>query len=235
MIMRSTFLVIAVHLALLGVLFYASPPLASKPVNHPIAVHFHELSILPQEEIKREEIIPKGLEKEEKLDPPKPENRPPPVPKKIPSKPKKTTPKAISPTKQTQSKERDKLISLMQDSLKTLEGAARRKPPAASKSTPAIGALASESISFAPNYEQTLIADLEALLELPEKGEVKIKLTLNRQGKVERVHVEKAPSAHNRTYIEEALKALSFPPFGTAYKSEQTHTFCVTFTSEQVR
>lgn len=243
--MRSTLFVLAAHLTFLGLLFYTSPSLASKPVGHPIAVHFHEISIVPQELVreeivprsleKKEEIIPKGLEKEEKLAPPKPENRPPPVPKKLPAKPKKVTPKAASPAKGTaagQSKERDKLISLMQDSLKTLDGASKRKTPATPKTTPSIGPLASEALSFSPNYEQTLIADLEALLELPEKGEVKIKLTLNRQGKVERVCVEKAPSSRNRAYIEEALSALTFLPFGNAYKGEQTHTFCVTFTSE---
>lgn len=228
--MRSTICVIAIHILVVAAFFYASPPLSSKPPIHHVAVHYHEI----------QPMIPKGLEKEPffETSAPKQENKPLPlpIPKKNPPPPKPATPKAVRPEKKVQANkgnEREKLIAMMQDSLKTLEGTSTRKNLPAVKSTPAFGSLASESISFSSNYEQVLIATLESTLELPEKGEVKIKLTVNRQGKVERVQVDKANTLRNRTYIEETLPILSFSPFGSEYKGEKTHTFSVTFTSDR--
>lgn len=208
--MRSTGWIVLAHLTLLVVFFYVSPPPLPKLLSTPIAIHFRELA--PSIHIEPMASAP---------------SQPKPIAKKNPPAPKKVANKA-APIKKD--KERGKLLSLMQESLKTLEGTTQKKEPQKNVSRP-LGPLASESITFTSDYEQFLASTLESALQFPEKGDVKIQLTLNRHGKIERVHIEKASSARNKAYIEEELLTFSFPPFGAKFKGENSHTFTINFTS----
>ena len=135
----------------------------------------------------------------------------------------------------------DKLISMVQKSLNTLNSTSGGKAsPASGKAagsktvgtSKTIGPLASEALTFEARYEQELVSYLEALFSFPEKGDVKVKLTLKREGNVQNVEILKASSQKNREYVTTSLASCSFPAFGTHFKGEAVHTFTLNLTSE---
>jgi hypothetical protein len=75
--------------------------------------------------------------------------------------------------------------------------------------------------------EEVLVAFLHGTLNLPEFGDVKIQLTLNRDGSVAKVVVVQAESKKNRAYLEDHLPCLKFPLI-----LEQEKTFTLTFCNE---
>jgi colicin import membrane protein len=81
-------------------------------------------------------------------------------------------------------------------------------------------------------YRDELAGRLKLLLRLPEYGEVKIKLTLEKTGKVANVVVVSSESSANKKYIEKELPSLSFPPFGTNFNGSSQYTFAVTLSNE---
>jgi hypothetical protein len=129
-----------------------------------------------------------------------------------------------------------KLISLMQQSLKTLNGTSNNQAVAPmAPSGKMVEKLASEALTFGANYEEELVSYLEALLTLPEKGKVRLKLTLKREGSVQKIEILNASSGRNKKYVENALAACSFPSFGARFKGESAHTFTITLTNEDSR
>lgn len=81
-------------------------------------------------------------------------------------------------------------------------------------------------------YRDELAGRLKLLLRLPEYGDVKVKLTLERSGKVAKVVIESSDSTANRKYIEKTLPGLNFPPFGTNFNSDAQYTFSITLSNE---
>ena len=168
--------------------------------------------------------------------PPLPSNiappRTPPHSHQMAAAKKSTTKQAAVPSKPNH----EKLISMVQKSLNTLNSTSVTKAgPASSKasgSRKTIGTLASEALTFEAKYEQELVSYLEALFSFPEKGEVKIKLTLKREGNVQNVEILKASSPKNREYVTTSLISCSFPAFGSHFKGESAHTFTLNLTSE---
>lgn len=75
------------------------------------------------------------------------------------------------------------------------------------------------------SYQEELSSMLKLLLRLPEFGQVQIELTLDRLGNVKKIKVVKSESDRNRAYIENAITALSFPPFGHHFSGSPEHTF----------
>ncbi len=73
--------------------------------------------------------------------------------------------------------------------------------------------------------EETLASFLHTSLNLPEIGEVKIQLTLKKDGTVARLHVLQAESQKNKTYLEKHLPLLRFPLILDKEKTF-TFTFC---------
>ncbi len=87
-------------------------------------------------------------------------------------------------------------------------------------------------VSDAPfDYEEGLVSRLRILLKLPEMGDVRVALTLNRQGKVIKTEILSAANQVNKRAIETQLPAIQFPPFGQAFPGENTHTFTITLTN----
>jgi colicin import membrane protein len=82
------------------------------------------------------------------------------------------------------------------------------------------------------SYREELAGRLKLLLRLPEYGDVKVNLTLDRTGKVAKVAIVNADSVVNRKYIEKTLPGLSFPAFGTNYASAAEYTFSITLSNE---
>lgn len=81
-------------------------------------------------------------------------------------------------------------------------------------------------------YRDELAGRLKLLLKLPEYGDVKVNLTLNRSGGVDKVVVVNTESSANRKYIEKILPTLSFPPFGANFDSLTQYTFVITLSNE---
>ncbi len=81
-------------------------------------------------------------------------------------------------------------------------------------------------------YRDELAGRLKLLLRLPEYGEVKIKLTVERSGRFVKLAVVGAESEANRNYLEDVLPTLSFPAFGTHFPGIAQHTFSITLSHE---
>lgn len=77
-------------------------------------------------------------------------------------------------------------------------------------------------------YRDELGARLKKLLKLPEHGEVKIKLTLDKTGKFIRVDIVNTESDKNKKYIENTIKTLTFPSFQGAFQNLPEYTFSIT-------
>lgn len=78
-------------------------------------------------------------------------------------------------------------------------------------------------------YQDLLIATFHEQLQLPEHGEVTLKVTIHKDGSVRKVAVVRAESAKNRAYLQEHLPLVHLPkpPPGTFAQDE--HTFLITF------
>jgi len=80
-------------------------------------------------------------------------------------------------------------------------------------------------------YRDELVSRLKLHLRLPEVGDVKVKLTLERTGKVAKVVIVSAESAVNRKFLEEKLPSITFSPFGN-FSSDAQYTFALTLSNE---
>ncbi len=74
-------------------------------------------------------------------------------------------------------------------------------------------------------YISFLIGYLQECLQLPDVGEVKIQISLRKDGSVETMKVMHTESAKNRKYLEEHLPNLSFPRI----PGSSSHSFLITF------
>lgn len=81
-------------------------------------------------------------------------------------------------------------------------------------------------------YKDELRFRLKLLLKLPEYGDVKLKLTLDRQGTVVNLKIISAASALNREYIEKNLPKQSLPPFGANFPGVENYSFTITMSNE---
>lgn len=82
------------------------------------------------------------------------------------------------------------------------------------------------------SYQEELASRLKLFLRLPDYGEVKVKLTLERSGKVSAVAIVSSQSDANRKYIEKTLPGLSFPGFGDNFSGHSQYTFQVSLSNE---
>lgn len=183
--------------------------------------------------------------------PPQPSPKPKPVIKKAPAKKpiakktlakkpaakkvgekKATKPKKPSTAKKTTDVE-SKIASLMKESLDHLGTTGKSAPSKTVVPQKKIGSLLSENVSSETSrtYEEEVALYLKHRLQLPEYGEVKIKLTLSANGKVTSVKILSASSAKNRTLVETKVPKITFPPFDARLEGEKTHTFSVTLKS----
>lgn len=74
-------------------------------------------------------------------------------------------------------------------------------------------------------YCEEMVSRLRLQLKLPEIGEVKIRLTVDRSGKVLGVKTVSAASAINQAHIEKVVPKLSFPPFGSHFGVDKEKSF----------
>lgn len=81
-----------------------------------------------------------------------------------------------------------------------------------------------------PSYQSLVAGHLQGALVLPERGKANVSLTIDRSGKVIHYEIINSGSAKNRTYLQENLSNLSFPPFGLLLDKDK-ETFELTLTS----
>ena len=82
------------------------------------------------------------------------------------------------------------------------------------------------------SYQNELALRLKSLLHLPELGEVKLRLTIKRNGSLTEMKVLKSESEKNRKYLEQELKTIRFPDFSSSFGNEAEHSFTVTLSNE---
>lgn len=78
------------------------------------------------------------------------------------------------------------------------------------------------------SYSDEVAYRLKMNLKLPDYGAVKIKLTLDRTGKVKKVEILKSESNKNKTYVESKIPAIVFSPFGQKFQGASENTFVIT-------
>ncbi|MCC5832383.1 MAG: hypothetical protein JJU12_05000 [Chlamydiales bacterium] len=214
--MKIAGIVIFVHALILAGLLYLHPPQPKLKPHKPVAVQTYVI----------QEEKPKVVEASKPLvaAPLAPKPKPIEKPKPAPPKPKPKPAPAEKPNAH-----REELVRMMRESLASLEDKpAQTKKVAEVKQ---VGPLASETLKFEADYQDRLVAFLQNALMLPEKGDVKLALTVNRAGNVKEVKVKQAASERNQKYVEEGVPALLLPPFGSHFKGEKAHTFSITLTS----
>ncbi|MCH9630134.1 MAG: hypothetical protein S4CHLAM37_01270 [Chlamydiia bacterium] len=89
----------------------------------------------------------------------------------------------------------------------------------------------SEGEECVAHYTDLLVSHLKNTLSLPGYGTVKLKLTLNSSGIIEKMVVSTSDSEVNRMYLEKHLSSLTFPKFTDELSGKKSHTFSLTFCS----
>lgn len=80
-----------------------------------------------------------------------------------------------------------------------------------------------------PNYTASLIKELTQALQLPEYGEVKVKLTINPMGKIIELLVLQTESTANKLYLEKHLPDIVLPKYHEKAALIKEQTFTLTF------
>jgi colicin import membrane protein len=82
------------------------------------------------------------------------------------------------------------------------------------------------------HYIADLIRRLQLNIRLPEHGEVRVKLTLNRTGTVTTVTVLSGKTDKIKKAIVEKLRTISFSSFGRSFSNESEHTFLLRLSND---
>lgn len=227
-------------------------PLVEKPKPKPAEVKKPQPKKETPKQPKKKPEVKKNPPKAKKETPKKPdvkketpkekpkEVKKPAAPKKVPDKPKVDTQAEIARVKQRE------LLAKAQQSIanidKTRGKIANAKNSDLLTATALPGRIDSLQVDALPNaepltpremgYRDELASRLRLLLKLPEHGEVKVKLTLERSGKVANLVIVNSQSAVNKTYIEKKVPGLSFPAFGNNFEGESQYTFIIALSNE---
>lgn len=81
-------------------------------------------------------------------------------------------------------------------------------------------------------YRDELGQRLRLYLKLPEYGDVKVKLTIDRMGKITFIKIISFQSAKNASFIEQNLPKLKMPPFGDNFKGASVYDFTIVLSNE---
>lgn len=91
-----------------------------------------------------------------------------------------------------------------------------------------------ENIAAAPmtlaiegDYREQIVATLDRRMRLPEYGEIDLHLTLNRQGQIMKIEIDRSQNVTNQNYVLKTLPSMQFPRFFGPLERENTHTFYI--------
>lgn len=207
--------------------------------------------------------VPTPAKKVAEKAPPKPAPKktasPKPEPKKEvkpkPSKPKpqvevapknsnEEKPRTIDPQKQKALQE--KLASLKESQSKMQAITSEKSVALSSSSLPKqIATLHSDTVTIEEigrlptwgakesTYHDKIVEFLRKNLKLQEKGAVKLRVTINRSGKITAQAVIRSDSRKNQEFVLKALSSLSFPPFEEEqFKGATDYTVMITLDNE---
>lgn len=237
-------LVWGTHLLFFVIIAFANKPNSNKTPKK-IQVHVRNMDMPPTQKITAHEskIEKAPISKLEKVENKQPEI-PTPVKKKetLTVKKKEQAPSknktAKKPVKQEKTKPAfdipEHLVKELEDSLSKIDAKPKKnsspKRNMAIPSAPQTLELDRIDDSYLQQeYQMTLVRHLQEKFELPEHGEVKIALTLKKDGSVIKVQVVKAESEKNRVFLEKNLISLVFPSF--PFDNEKI-TFVLTFCNQ---
>lgn len=82
------------------------------------------------------------------------------------------------------------------------------------------------------SYSDDIAYRLKMALRLPDYGTVKIKLTLDRTGKVLKVEIVQSESNKNKGYVENKIPTLLFPSFGQRFQGVAQNTFVISLQND---
>lgn len=218
-------MVLAVHAFALFLLL-REQAVASRPVQRPRVV-VKTISLAPQSvEVKAPVVQVQEVVRAA----PKPESKskPKPAVKPIPAKPvvaKKESPKPPVDL----SKARESLAALKNQ---PQEASAARSNIVIPTLAPSVASLPQTSGPAELSYQDDLIVRLRSLLRLPEYGDVKVSLTIDRSGKVLAFEVLKSENAANKRYVDLHLPRCKFADFGKHFADEGSKTFQLTLSND---
>lgn len=78
------------------------------------------------------------------------------------------------------------------------------------------------------SYRDEISYRLRRALKLPDYGTIKVKLILDRSGKVKSAVIVSSESGKNKEYVEKSISTLTFPNFGTNFGNSPEYTFMIT-------
>ncbi len=182
--------------------------------------------------------------------------QPVPTPKQPPKQMARTQPVALpkptpkekkitTPPQPAQPHIPDKLLQELEETIAKIEDKSDKSRVASRKTVKSSGFApiklqidAVETLSIDDDREETgeytslLTSHLHQSLHLPDFGEVKIELTLKKDGSVLTLKVLKTESEKNRQYLESHLPRLRFPPLEGSFAKQKQCTFVLTFCNE---
>jgi hypothetical protein len=213
---------------------------------------------IPVEEkkvIKKQRQIPVEAKKVPPKNPPKPkvsptvkqkpDQKPSPITTKKPEPPQKNVKKEIAKEekKTVELTQREKILQKAKENVAKLQKTRDNLKPAKKPVSPEledVGFIKSlsidnkESVSAAETgYYGALTGRLRQTLRLPEYGDVKVMLTLDREGKVISIETAPSKSENNRKYVEATLNKVQFPPFGKNFQGENKRTFSIKLATDK--
>lgn len=233
--------VLFIHLA---ALIWMSISFQSKPPKKPIVV---KTMMLPSPKIQTTSPAAQLNDAPaEKVVSSQPQTKPSPIKKPLPKKTIPANPAKKPAAKPALKKKPNESAQKMQSLLQSLEESLDKieKPKVRKKTSQAtdlskqkkrlkIDDLDSASaIGYSDNYQDQLIDLLKSDLDLPDFGEVKLKLTLKKDGTIMELIIIEAQSQKNRDYLEKNLKTVHFPVFSGGLAKENKHTFTLTFCNQ---
>lgn len=126
------------------------------------------------------------------------------------------------------------LLQQLQESVAKIDQTSHKESPKNQLQTPkAISKLTVEqgSEEDQADYANALVACLKRNLSLPERGDVKIELLVEKSGALKSYRVISSQSLRNQRHLENELGALRYPAFMGSLKSKQEHTFVISFSN----
>lgn len=226
---RATLIVVTIHLILIvWLIVFTETTTLYKPRER---LTVQTVSLTPKEERIAMDITPTETEKIQEL--PKQTTQAvkqqPAIKKEEP--PKKTeTPKKTEPIKKTETTKQSP-VAKADPRKKELIALAKESIAKIQQNRATFKADSNASNSLVPDYRDELTARLQMMLRLPERGDVRIKLTLSRMGKFVKMEILSSDSTVNKKYVEKTLPTLQFPPFGKELNSAEC-SFNITLSSE---